>query len=49
VEIVSSSFEGLTTIKRHKAIYAVLADYMEPNGSIHALSLSTKIPSEISS
>ena len=47
VEIVSDSFEGMNTIKRHKAIYGVLADYMEPSGSIHALSLSTKTPAEV--
>ena len=47
VAVVSEAFEGLTTIKRHKAVYAVLADYMEPKGTIHALSLSTKTPSEV--
>ncbi|QDZ20147.1 cysteine desulfuration protein SufE [Chloropicon primus] len=47
VRIVSESFEGMNTIKRHKAIYAVLADCMEPAGTLHALSLSTKTPSEV--
>ena len=46
VEIVSESFEGMNTIKRHKAVYAVLAEQMEPAGTIHALSLSTKTPSD---
>jgi sulfur transfer protein SufE/stress-induced morphogen len=46
VEIVSDSFQGMNTIKRHKQIYSALADYMEPKGSIHALSLSTKTTSE---
>ena len=47
VEIVSDSFEGVNTVKRHKQVYGALAQYMEPNGSIHALSLSTKAPSEV--
>jgi len=47
VSIVSDSFQGMNTIKRHKQIYSALADYMEPKGSIHALSLSTKTTSEV--
>ena len=46
VDIVSDAFEGLSTIKRHQAVYQALSDLMEPNGSIHALSLSTKTQAE---
>lgn len=44
VSVVSQEFEGLTTIKRHKLIYQILAE--ELAGPIHALSLKTKTPSE---
>ena len=45
--IVSSSFEGLSTLNRHKLVMGTLKNHFQ-SGEIHALSLSTKTPSEIS-
>jgi len=44
VEVVSSKFEGLTSIKRHRLVYQILDDEM--GNPIHALSLVTKTPGE---
>lgn len=44
VTIVCQSFEGLTLLKRHRLINAVLKD--ELNGQIHALALHTLSPAE---
>eukprot|EP00891_Asterochloris_glomerata_P001370 jgi/Astpho2/1370/e_gw1.00025.163.1_t len=44
VTIVSEAFEGMTTVKRHRQIYQLLDE--ELKGSVHALSLITKTPSE---
>jgi acid stress-induced BolA-like protein IbaG/YrbA len=44
--IVSSSFEGLSTLQRHKLVMRALKDHFQ-SGEIHALSLSTKTPAEI--
>ena len=44
VEIVSSSFEGQSLVKRHRSINALLSD--EFNRGLHALSLDTKTPAE---
>lgn len=44
VSIVSSKFEGLTSIKRHRFVYQVIDEEM--GNPIHALSLVTKTPSE---
>ena len=46
--IVSSSFEGLSMLNRHKLVMASLKDKFQ-SGEVHALSLVTKTPSEISS
>ncbi len=45
--IVSEQFEGLTTLKRHKLVLGVLKEHFQ-SGELHALSLITKSPSEIS-
>jgi stress-induced morphogen len=45
VEVISPAFEGLNTVKRHRAVYELLKDELE--GSVHALSLTTKTPFEI--
>ena len=45
--IVSRSFEGLSTLNRHKLVMGTLKDHFQ-SGEVHALSLSTKTPSEIS-
>ncbi|KAJ1784048.1 BolA domain UV induced protein Uvi31 [Coemansia sp. RSA 2399] len=47
VKIVSDKFDGLTLVKRHKEVYALLKDEMEREGGIHALGLVTKTPEEM--
>ena len=47
VLIVSKQFEGLTTLKRHRLVLDVLKEHFK-TGELHALSLNTKSPSEIS-
>jgi stress-induced morphogen len=44
--IVSKSFEGLSTLNRHKLVMGTLKNHFQ-SGEIHALSLSTKTPLEI--
>ena len=46
VLIVSKQFEGLTSLQRHKLVLGVLKEQFQ-SGELHALSLSTKSPSEI--
>jgi len=36
--VVSDSFEGLSTIKRHKMVYAALQEHIQ-SGAIHALTI----------
>ena len=43
--VVSASFEGLPTIKRHKLVYAVLDEHIR-SGAIHALSIRAYTPEE---
>ena len=47
VVIVSEQFEGLNTLQRHKLVLGSLKDHFQ-SGELHALSLSTKSPSEMS-
>ena len=42
--IVSATFEGLTRVRRHQRVYAVLGDRMREQ--IHALSMKTLTPAE---
>ena len=42
--IVSAEFEGLSRVRRHQRVYAVLGDRMR--GQIHALSMKTLTPAE---
>lgn len=42
--IISKSFEGLSTLERHKIVYSALGDDMKER--IHALSMKTLTPSE---
>ena len=46
VLIVSEQFEGLTSLQRHKLVLGALKDHFQ-SGQLHALSLSTKSPSEM--
>ena len=43
--VVSTSFEGLNTLKRHQAIYAAV-DSAITSGELHALTIHAKTPSE---
>lgn len=43
--VVSESFEGLSTLARHKLVYAVLDDHIR-SGAIHALSIRAFTPAE---
>ncbi len=43
--IISSQFEGLSQLQRHRLVYQVLSD--ELNGQIHALTLKTLTPEEM--
>jgi len=47
VLIVSNEFEGLNTLQRHKLVLSVLKEQFH-TGELHALSIVTKLPSEIS-
>ena len=47
VLIVSEKLEGLNSLQRHKLVLGVLKDHFQ-SGEIHALSLKTKSPSEMS-
>ena len=45
--VVSSAFEGKTTLQRHKMVYAPLKDLL--GGTLHALALKTVTPGEVNS
>ncbi|THU95399.1 bola-like protein [Dendrothele bispora CBS 962.96] len=45
VEVVSSEFEGKTTIQRHRMVHAALSG--EFTQGLHSLSLKTRTPSEV--
>lgn len=47
VRIVAAAFEGLTPIRRHRAVYAAVGELMQTD--IHALSMETRTPSEATS
>ncbi len=42
--IVAASFEGLTAVARHRAVYEALS--REMGGSVHALAITALAPSE---
>lgn len=43
--VVSDSFEGLSTLNRHKMVYAVLDEHIK-SGAIHALTIKALTKSE---
>jgi sulfur transfer protein SufE/stress-induced morphogen len=45
VEVASAQFEGLSSLKRHRLVYGLLAAEMG-EGPVHALSLVTQTPAE---
>ena len=47
VLIISNKFDGLSTLKRHKLVLSELKEHFQ-TGELHALSLDTKSPSEVS-
>ncbi|CAH9083146.1 unnamed protein product [Cuscuta epithymum] len=47
VKVISEKFEGKSLIKRHRLIYDLLQE--ELKGGLHALSITAKTPSEVSS
>jgi sulfur transfer protein SufE/stress-induced morphogen len=46
VKVVSESFEGRSLLKRHRLVYDLLKDELQ-TGGVHALSLITKTPGEV--
>jgi BolA protein len=44
VTVVSSRFEGLARVDRHKLVYGLLKD--EIAGGVHALSITSRTPAE---
>ncbi|NWN92184.1 BolA/IbaG family iron-sulfur metabolism protein [Marinobacter adhaerens] len=46
VTMVSSAFAGQMKVKRHQAIYKVLAEELEMAGGVHALALHLYSPEE---
>ena len=45
--VVSSAFDGLSTLKRHKLVYASVNEQIA-SGELHALTIVAKTPSEVS-
>ena len=46
-EIIDSSFIGKSRVQQHRAVYSALKGKMDgTNGELHALALTTKIPTE---
>jgi len=43
--VISSTFAGQSTIKRHKMVYAVLNEHIK-SGAIHALTIKALTPEE---
>ncbi|GMH42676.1 hypothetical protein BSKO_10595 [Bryopsis sp. KO-2023] len=46
VEIASQAFDGLNAVKRHRLVFDLLKEEMA--GPVHALSLDTKLPEQVS-
>ena len=45
--VVSKSFEGMSRVRQHQAVYSALGGRM--GGELHALQLETAVPQEIGS
>lgn len=43
--VISASFEGLNTLKRHQAVYSAV-DSAITSGDLHALTIHAKTPDE---
>jgi acid stress-induced BolA-like protein IbaG/YrbA len=44
--VTSAAFDGLTTIKRHKLVYACVNDEIA-SGELHALTIVARTPAEL--
>lgn len=44
VQVISTAFEGMVRLQRHRLVYAPLKDVL--GGELHALSLQTRTPEE---
>jgi len=44
--VISETFEGLNTLKRHQAVYASVNSAIT-SGELHALTITAKTPSEV--
>ncbi len=43
--VVDESFRGLNRVQQQRAVYAALKGKMDgPNGALHALALTTRVP-----
>ena len=45
VRVVSTSFDGVSRVERHRRVYAALSDELKTR--VHALSLTTLTPAEV--
>ncbi len=44
-EVIDASFKGMNRVQQQRAVYASLKGKMDgPNGALHALALTTKVP-----
>ena len=43
--VISETFDGLSTLKRHQAVYAAVNSAIT-SGELHALTISAKTPAE---
>jgi len=44
-EVIDESFRGQNRVQQQRAVYAALKGTMDgPNGALHALALTTKVP-----
>ncbi len=43
--VISETFEGLSTLKRHQAVYAAVNSAIT-SGELHALTITAKTPAE---
>jgi acid stress-induced BolA-like protein IbaG/YrbA len=44
--VISETFEGLNTLKRHQAVYAAVNSAIT-SGELHALTITAKTPNEV--
>lgn len=44
--VVSETFEGMNTLKRHQAVYAAVNSAIT-SGELHALTITAKTPDEV--